>query len=88
MNTEFNQLHELVKTIAYLKSITEDLKECFDKKLSCGEHNLFRSDFYLKLSIEDNSNTAQIINAGIQAMLDESTKMLSLYENDLAKLIK
>lgn len=85
MNTEFNQLHELVKNIAYLKSITEDLKECFDKKLSCGEHNLF-SDFYL--AIEDNSNTAQIINAGIQAMLDESTKILSLYENDLAKLIK
>ena len=78
MNTEFNQLHELVKNIAYLKSITEDLKKCFDKKLSCGEHNLFRSDFYLELSIGDNSNTAQIINTGIQAMLDASTKMLSL----------
>lgn len=88
MNTEFNQLHELVKNIAYLKSITEDLKECFDKKLSCVEYNLFRSDFSLELSIKDNSNTAQIINAGIQAMLDESTKILSLYENDLAKLIK
>ena len=88
MNTEFDQLHELVKTIAYLKSIIEDLKECFDKKLSCGEHNLFHSDFYLELSIGDNSNTAQIINAGIQAMLNEADWLLRSYEKDLAELIK
>ena len=88
MNTEFDQLHELVKNIAYLKSIIEDLKECFDKKLSCGEHNLFHSDFYLELSIGDNSNTAQIINAGIQAMLNEADWLLRSYEKDLAELIK